>query len=306
MKNLLTVLLLANLAMFSGSAYATNYYFSSTDGDDSRSSAEAQNSATPWKTLSKLNSILSSLQPGDQILFKRGDVFYGSIIATKAGTSSQHITFSAYGSGAKPIITGFTQVTSWTNAGGSIWQSTSAVSSLGTTNMVAINGVNTPMGRTPNTGSYYSISSHTSSAVTIGSVSGANYKGAEVVFKTAASWIMSRNLITSQSGTTLSFIKNYPNPFGFTIYDPANSQAFIQNALSTLDAQNEWYYDPSTKKLNIYSSSTPAGVRIATIDSLVKVTVGYLTFDNLDFEGANTDCFQLSNATDITIQNCDI
>src|SRR4030095_14663136 len=112
MKNLLTLLLLANLALYSGNVYATNYYFSSTEGDDSRTSAEAQNSATPWKTISKLNSIISSLQPGDQILFKRGDIFYGSIVASKAGTSSQRIIFSAYGSGAKPIITGFTQVTS--------------------------------------------------------------------------------------------------------------------------------------------------------------------------------------------------
>jgi parallel beta-helix repeat protein len=306
MKNLLTLLLLANLALYSGNVYATNYYFSSTEGDDSRTSAEAQNSATPWKTISKLNSIISSLQPGDQILFKRGDIFYGSIVASKAGTSSQRIIFSAYGSGAKPIITGFTQVTSWTNAGGNIWQSTNAVSTLGTTNIVAVNGVNTPMGRTPNNGSYYSISSHTSSSVTINSLSGSSYKGAEVVFRTVASWIMSRNLITNQSGTTLSFVKNYPNPFNFTIYDPTNGQAFIQNSLSTLDVQNEWYYDPSTKKLSVYSSGTPAGVNIATIDSLVKIGAGYLTFDNLEFRGANTDCFQLSSATNITIQNCDV
>ena len=307
MKNLLTVLLLANLALFSGSAYATNYYFSSTDGDDSRSSAEAQNSSTPWKTISKLNSIISTLQPGDQILFKRGDFFYGSIIASKAGTSSQRITFSAYGSGAKPVITGLTQVTAWTNAGGSIWQSTNAVSSLGTTNIVVINGANTPMGRTPNSGSNYSISSHSSSSVTIGALSSSvNYKGAEVVFRTGASWIMSRNLITSQSGTTLNFVRNYPNPFNFTIYDPANGPAFIQNSLATLDAQNEWYYDPSTKKLSVYSGSTPSGVNMATIDSLVKITAGYLTFDNLEFRGANTDCFQLSSASNITIQNCDV
>jgi len=308
MKNLLTLLLCAQLSLFSRNAHATNYYFSSTDGDDSRSSAEAQNSSTPWKTLNKLNSIMSTLQPGDQVLFKRGDIFYGSIIATKAGTSSQRITFSAYGSGPKPIITGFTQVTSWTNTGGSIWQSTSAVSTLGTTNIVAVNGINTAMGRIPNSGSYYSVSSGSSSSVNLSSLnSGTNYKGAEVVFRTGASWIMSRNLITSQSGTTLSYVRNFANPFNFTIYSPANGgQAFIQNSLATLDAQNEWYYDPASKKLSIYSSSTPSSVKIATIDSLVKVTVGYVTFDNLDFEGANTDCFQLSGASNTTIQNCDI
>jgi len=58
-------------------AIANNYYFSSTDGDDSRTSFQAQDSSTPWRSINKLNSIFSSLQAGDVILFKRGDVFYG-------------------------------------------------------------------------------------------------------------------------------------------------------------------------------------------------------------------------------------
>ena len=83
MKNLLTLLLVAKLALFTGVARATTYYFSSADGDDSRTSAQAQNSSTPWKSIDKLNSMLSSLQAGDQVLFKRGDVFYGSINMSK-------------------------------------------------------------------------------------------------------------------------------------------------------------------------------------------------------------------------------
>jgi hypothetical protein len=38
------------------------------------------------------------------------------------------MTFGAYGTGANPIITGFTTVSSWSNLGGNIWESTSAVS----------------------------------------------------------------------------------------------------------------------------------------------------------------------------------
>ena len=65
---------------------AATYYFAITGGDDSRSSVQAQSSSTPWKTIGKLNTIMDSLNPGDQILFRRGDIFKGSIIATASGT----------------------------------------------------------------------------------------------------------------------------------------------------------------------------------------------------------------------------
>ncbi|MBA3705410.1 MAG: hypothetical protein H0W84_05780, partial [Bacteroidetes bacterium] len=48
---------------------SNNYYFSDQTGDDSRSSVQAQNSLTPWKTIAKLNSYFLNLQPGDSILF---------------------------------------------------------------------------------------------------------------------------------------------------------------------------------------------------------------------------------------------
>src|SRR3954464_8832936 len=101
MKKLAGILILIS-ALFSIQAAATNYYFSSTDGDDSRTSAQAQNSSTPWRTIDKLNSFFSSLQPGDVVLFKRGDVFYGSLSIKKSGSSGSPIMFDAYGSGAKP------------------------------------------------------------------------------------------------------------------------------------------------------------------------------------------------------------
>src|SRR5690349_9459510 len=98
-------------------ANATNYYFSSSQGDDSRSFSDAQNSSTPWKSIDKLNAIFPSLQPGDKILFKSGNTFYGAIVTGQSGTSSAPITFSSYGSGAKPVISGFTTLTNWTSLG---------------------------------------------------------------------------------------------------------------------------------------------------------------------------------------------
>src|SRR4051812_2053920 len=99
------------------SANAANYYFSTSDGDDSRSSLLAQDPSTPWKSIDKLNSFFPNLQPGDQLLLKSGNTFNGAIVTTKAGTTSAPITISSYGSGAKPLITGLTTITSWTNLG---------------------------------------------------------------------------------------------------------------------------------------------------------------------------------------------
>src|SRR4051794_38712422 len=114
--------LFAILAIMLGiKANATNYYFSTSDGDDSRSPSQAQNPSTPWKSLSKLNSYFSSLQPGDKVLFKRGDTFYGSITTTKSGSSSSPIVFSDYGSSEiKPTISGFTSVKDWNSYGNGI------------------------------------------------------------------------------------------------------------------------------------------------------------------------------------------
>lgn len=105
-------------------ARANTYYFSSSIGDDSRSVSQAQNQSTPWKSIAKLNSIFSTLNPGDNINFMRGDLFYGAILVSKSGTLSAPISIDSYGSGARPIITGFVDVVSWINSGGNIWKAT--------------------------------------------------------------------------------------------------------------------------------------------------------------------------------------
>src|SRR5688500_11841989 len=99
-----TLLQLTLVILFASTTKATNYYFSAVSGDDSRTSTQAKNPSTPWKTLSKLNSFFPSLQPGDSVLLKRGETFYGSITVTKSGTISLPIIISDYGTGNKPII----------------------------------------------------------------------------------------------------------------------------------------------------------------------------------------------------------
>lgn len=68
-------------------------YYMSADGNDENDGLSPQSS---WKSIEKLNS--APLKEGDGVLFRRGDIFRGSI-AAKAG-----VTYAAYGKGAKPKI----------------------------------------------------------------------------------------------------------------------------------------------------------------------------------------------------------
>jgi hypothetical protein len=128
---------------------ATDYYVSSSGND----SANGLTSSTPWQSISKVNSVFSSLNPGDRILFKRGERFYGALQISRSGSSGSPITLSAYGTGANPVISGFTTITGWNNYGSGIYSK--AVSCQSRPNMVTVNDINTPIGRWPNTGFLY-------------------------------------------------------------------------------------------------------------------------------------------------------
>src|SRR5258706_1579802 len=231
MKTYLSVLLVCLV----NTALAKNYYFSVKYGDDTRTSSQASNSSTPWKTLDKLNAFFTNLQPGDSVLFRRGETFYGTIKVSKSGTASLPIVFAAYGSGNKPIITSLVTLSGWiANSSYKGVYDCAANSALGSQlNMVLVDEVERGMGRYPNSNAtnkgYLTFESHVSNtSITDKDLpSYPNWKSAEVVIRTSH-WTMDRNLITSQSGTTLY----YQGP---TTYDPRDGFGyFIQKDIRTL------------------------------------------------------------------------
>ena len=66
MRRILIILLLG----LGSTASGATYYVSSSVGNDSNNGTSV---STPWRTLNKVNT--STFQPGDSILFSRGDVW---------------------------------------------------------------------------------------------------------------------------------------------------------------------------------------------------------------------------------------
>ncbi len=286
---------------------ANNYYFSGVSGDDSRTAMQARNPATPWRTVNKLNSVLSTMVPGDSILFKRGETFYGSINLNKSGTLSAPIVIGSYGAGDKPVISSLVTLSNWVSVGNGIYESYS--SSLGSTlNMVLLNGAQQAVGRYPNldeaVGGYLYFEGHsgTTSITDKQLTSAINWTDGEVVVRQRR-WKIERAKITSQSGSTI-------NNSGISDEPHDNYGYFIQNHIKTLDEFGEWYYNPSTKKLSVYfGSNSPSSYAVqatALNDIVYSNNASNVVFDNLTFKGGNESCINLNGGSRININSCDI
>ena len=115
------------VCVMTAGAWAATYYVDATGGDDSK---DGQSAATAWKTIAKVNG--SSFAAGDQILFKRGEVWRESLVPPSSGASGNPIVFDAYGAGDAPTITGYQDLpaASWTLDSGNIWKASITSSSF--------------------------------------------------------------------------------------------------------------------------------------------------------------------------------
>lgn len=279
----------------------TGNYYVSENGDDSRTATQAQNPLTPWKTISKINA--STFNSGDSVLFKRGETFYGKIIVPSSG-----IKFGAYGTGAKPIITGLTQVSSWTSLGGNIWESAAITTSLTSMNMVTVNDVFTPRGRYPNADAanegWNTIDAHTSTTL-VDTTAGAmpSWATGATVHARYDRWLYGTGVVTSKpTSTSIAFSSSsltaLQNGWGW----------FLDNHVSTLNKQGEWYFNPTTKKLRMYSTTNPGStVKGSTGDYLVTGTSkSNISFSDIDFNGSNADGITISGGSGWTFTDCKI
>jgi hypothetical protein len=107
------------VAGFPAESLAATYYVSSSTGSDANSGAS---STAPWQTIGHVNA--QTFQPGDSVLFRRGDQWNESLIVPSSGTQGNPITFDAYGAGPAPNLTGWYAVptTAWVNVTGNAWK----------------------------------------------------------------------------------------------------------------------------------------------------------------------------------------
>ena len=83
-------------------------YFISNLGNDAN---DGNSGSTAWETISRLNSL--QLNPGDEVLFRRGDSFSGELDIRSSGTAIHPIVIGSYGIGDRPVLTGAVEISDW-------------------------------------------------------------------------------------------------------------------------------------------------------------------------------------------------
>lgn len=277
-------------------AFRANYFVAS-DGSSSNSGKY------PWApiTVAKLNTL--TLLPGNIVAFKSGDTITGTVVVGQSGTASKPIVYTSYGNGAKPVLSGFTTVSGWTNRGGGIYKKYIATSVA--PNMLTISGTHYALGREPDGSNYTWESASTNVSVTDNQMgSSPDWDGAEVVLY-KNQYTLDRAIITNHTGTLLAYTS-----LGTTRNADATGEYFIQNDLRTLDNFGEWYYSSSDTLFVYFGAVNPETVttKVSTTQSLVtNAAADYVVFKNLQFEGSNTSAIKFeSGTTNCTFDNCHI
>lgn len=314
------------------SANATTYYFSTTDGNDTRTAAQAQSSSTPWKTMSQANTMFSNgtILIGDILLFERGEKFFGTFTITK-----NTITIDAYGIGNDPIFTSEYLIPSWPLSTGitNVYGAT-IPTILNTCKMVTKNnGEPLMMGRYPDfnttnggflnsvaggfsgTGVSGDISTLTSDA-SLGTIPWAtptitgNAPTAKICVR-STHWTLDPDIITAVNTTT--HVISYQATYSSTVYtNSAKGEPlgdfFILDDLRTVTTNDEHYFNPNTDALYYYSNSgAPSGIRCATLTNAIVMSgrTG-ITISNIDFQYYNGDAISITNGSTVTVSNCSI
>ncbi len=309
MKKLLIILSL----FIARESFATAYYFSDISGDDNRTSTQAKSPSTPWKTVAKLNTFFASLLPGDSVLFKRGETFSGAAITVKkSGLAAAPIVIGSYGTGPRPIITSLIPLSGWTvpnSAKPNVWESSTIINIK--PKIVFQNGNILPIGRWPNLSDtlkgYLKWDNATAGTFYDNNLPASpSWAGARVVLR-KLHWILEVDSITSHTySSTLGSKITYTLDPGDTRV-PYSKGYWIQGSLLTLDQQGEWYYNPGTKKLSLYSASSPSGVGVASLNSLfTSSSYSFIKVRDLEFRCANDYTINISSVSSggFEINNC--
>lgn len=258
----------------------------------------------PWKTMTKVTNFIASATrhfPGDHILFKRGDSFYDNLYIKQSGTPEDPIVFGAYGTGPKPVISGFVSLESWVSAGNGIYYA--ALPS--DPNTLLVNGVMTGKGRYPK-GTYnflkYESSSTTNASITdVDLPASPSWVGAEAVIHTAGTEWMRRKVI-NQSGGTLFFstADSYNNGFAY----------FFQNDMKCLTQFGDWMYNSTEKRVYFYFGTTsPQTCTVEASQMVEGISIRGchdIIITDLLVEGVTGGGISLSNpASFVTVQFCE-
>jgi len=318
---------------------AGDYHLSSGEGEDANDGASPE---TPWKTLGRLNQALRNkvIHPGDKILFKRGDVFFGRIYSSQVkGRPGNPVVYSDYGnpSDPEPVIKGYVEIIGWRNTSvngvnaceadvSGLMENTAEKETFDIEKMIAgkyqvypqyffLNGQAQTLARHPNQGFFFidEVPELGSAAIHDAELeklpNAGDWKGGQVVVRMDSRTYTNFEIESVESGIlAVAGGEEIIGEHGM----PTNNGYFLQRKQQGLDAGGEWFFDEPGKRLCFIP---PAGMTCDELDNRVSVSVfenaidlsDHITIENIQFEGYGGNVFEVTSPTEYgVIDNCTV
>lgn len=295
--------LLVAIGLLPVSAQAATYYVSRATGDDGD---DGSTPALAFQTLDHVNTL--ALQPGDEVRLLCGERWrVDPLVVTRSGTAGSPIVFTSHplGCADRPVLSGAQPISGWASAGTDLWL---ADLDLGANAGRFPEGLSQlfrgagrlPFGRWPNpdAGDGYAVidAQPQPNRLTDAALPAVDWTEAVAHVK-GIRWYMMNREVTSDLGSTL-VLGDALSCIGTP--DCAGWGYFLSSHPATLDREGEWFYDPSTNTVLLYSTlGAPAdgeiegsAIRTAASDFSGGIEIGrhlqehvaWVTIENLRIE----------------------
>lgn len=286
--------------------HAVTYYVDATSGNDGNTGTTI---ASPWKTIAKVNR--SKFQPGDSILFRRDCTWREQLTIPSSGTAGNPITFGAYGTGEKPVISGadLVGVGGWTLYKGNIYVTT--VGNITPPNQLYVDGTYYDMAHHPNSGWLLTMANSTdTTTITDANLSlTANQVLGSTVMIRVVPWNISKTTATGYESSS-HIIKLNNTVFSSSVMRTGYGY-YLQNKLWMLDSPGEWFYDSATGKLYLWTKEgdNPSKHTVEISNRLYAISNNggkYITIQDLTISKAAQDDLYVMGANYLIVNNLDV
>jgi hypothetical protein len=260
---ILSMLSSFHLPVSLGAVSSTTYFVSDSDGNDSNNGIST---GKPLKSITAANHL--NLLPGDQVLLKCGDIWQvDPLILSQSGTSSAPIRFGSYPTPDcvnKPILSGSRAISGWSldSPNLNVYKASLSVQDFPSgINQLFRGGQRLTLGRWPNidapNGGYSFIDGHSSGGnqISDNELPAEDWNGAVLHIKNIR-WSMLDRQVVATNGKTLTVNQGLSCP-GSALDSCVGWGFFLNNSRKTLDQDGEWFYDPATRLVYLFSSSGP-------------------------------------------------
>jgi hypothetical protein len=294
-----------------GGGIVTRTFYVATNGNDSYTTAQATNLATPWRTIQKAASVM---QAGDTCLIRSG-IYRETVTPANSGVSNSPITFAPY-AGESVVVSGADVITpSWSAYSNSIYVASTGLSFR----QLFVDGVMMNESRWPNAQTDNLLQAHRSKVV-VGDTSNVtlvdtnlpnvNLAGAKLhVFpgqNVGGEYAAFTRTISSYDSAAkkLYWSPGWQQSAGY--YLTAGNPYYLYGALSLLDIPTEWYLDSGAGNLYLWTpdGASPAAHRVeikARASAFVLDNRSYITLSNLYVFAAGVS---MANTINCVVDNC--